>query len=240
MKFKTLLTEATLLRRYLGFLTEVALKNNKKRTIYCPNLSPLLKCDVLGSRVWFSNSGRLSRGYLDVWELVEVNGGYLVSIHPDHPKTLLMEAIEEGIIIELQGYRFLQMGIAGRGLKSDIELLLNQNGEQCFLCIEQVTLENDKGEGYFPEVRGGGILHLQELMTLRDMGHRTILFLCVTHTGIQCVKPAENIEPSYAKLLKDALVKGVEVLAYRSHISLQEMVLESRIPVVLSENILHR
>ena len=63
MKFKGVLTEGELLKRHYRFLAEVALKNRKKRMLYCPNLSAMSHCDVLGSRIWYSTANRLSQGY---------------------------------------------------------------------------------------------------------------------------------------------------------------------------------
>jgi len=240
MRFRTPLTEAILLRRVLRFLAEVSLGNHKKRTIYCPNLNPLLGCDILGSRIWFSNSGRLSRGYLDVWELVEVNGGHLVSIHPEHSRTLLREAIETDQIPELKNYRFLQALVQNSGLRSGIDILTNQSGEHCFICIEHVTLADDRGEGFFPEIPYTHSLYLRELMALKEAGHRALLFFCAANEGIQCIRPGESIDPEYGKLLRNAFNMGVETLAYRTKISEKEMSIDLQIPIILSENILYR
>jgi sugar fermentation stimulation protein A len=237
MNFRTPLVEATLLRRYFHFLMEVALNNYKKKMVYCPNLGPLSGCDVLGSRLWFASVFPLSRGYLDSVEIIEVEGGDLVAIDPQHIKLLVLEALQAGIIVELQGYHFLPLGRTWGGLISGLEVLINREGERCFICMEQVILSDPKGEGegYFPEVPYGGLLHLEELITLRRMGHRAILFFCVQHTGIECVKIAESIEPDYPRLLKEALQVGVEVLAYKANISLKEMILVSAVPVVIPE-----
>lgn len=239
MRFRTPLTEAILLRRVLKFLVEVSVGNHKKRTIYCPNLGPLLGCDILGSRIWFSNSGRLSRGYLDVWELVEVNEGHLVSIHPEHSRTLLKEAIENNQIPELQNYRFLQTLVQNSGLRSGIDILTNQTGEHCFVCIEHVTTSDGRGDGIFPETPYLHSLYLRELMALKEAGHRALLFFSGANTGIQCIKPGESIDPEYGRLLKTAYNMGVEILAYRTKISEKEMCFETKIPIILPENILH-
>lgn len=237
MKFKSILTEAILLKRHFRFLAEVALKNKRKRMLYCPNLGPLINCDVLGSRVWFSTANRLSRGYLDTWELVEVNGGWLVSINPEYAKYLVIEGLEQNAFAELNGYHFLHSPLMPL-LKEGIELLLKENGEQCFLCIEPVLFGTEQGDGYFPEMIGRGISSLHELISLREAGHRTVLFFCVQHTGIQCIRPANTIDPHYGKLLREAVANGVEVIAYRTHITLREMQLTTKIPVLLSEDII--
>lgn len=234
MRFKSPLIEAVLLKRSFRFLAEVSLKNKKKRMLYCPNLGSLRHCDVLGSRVWFSNPNRLSQGYLDVWELTEVDGGWLVFINQGYAGILVREAIEYHLIPELEGFHFLQNPMTpsfGHG----IEMLLKENGEQCFIHAETVLSADERNEGYFPEERGMGIAALEELIALKEAGHRAILFYCIQHNGITCLRPADNIDPTYGIRLREAVTLGVECLAYRAHISLQEVVLGSRVPILLAE-----
>jgi sugar fermentation stimulation protein A len=237
MKYRGPLTEAILLKRYYRFLAEVALKNKKRRMLYCPNLGPLMNCDILGSRVWFSTANRLSQGYLDSWELVEVNGGWLVCINPEHAKHLVMEGIEHNVIHELSEFHFLQSPMMPI-LKNGIELLLKDNGEQCFLYIEPVLFSDERGAGYFPESMGMGLSSLHELVALREAGHKAVLLYCVLHSGIHCMRPADAIDPYYGKMLRKAVSLGVEVIAYRANITLREISLESKIPVLLSEDII--
>ncbi len=234
MRFKSPLIEAILLKRSFRFLAEVSLKNKQRRMLYCPNLGSLGDCDVLGSRLWFSNPNRLSQGYLDIWELTEVDGGWLVFINQGYAGILVREAIEYHRIPELEGFHFLQSPVTpsfGHG----IEMLLKENGEQCFIRAEPVLSASVGNEGYFPEERGVGIAALEELIALKEAGHRAILFYCIQHNGITCLRPADNIDPTYGMCLREAVALGVECLAYRTHISLQEVVLGSRVPILLAE-----
>ena len=235
MKFKSALTEAVFLKRYYQFLAEVGINNDKKRIIYCPNLGNLAHCDVLGSRAWFSNPLRLSEGYLDTWELVEVNGGWLVCINPLYTPILVQEGIDSGIITELKEFQFLKTPVIPN-TKEGIQLLLKENGEQCFIQLETVLLADDRNEGYFPGAKGEGFSNLFDLIALRESGHRAVLIYCIQHNGIQVVRPADTIDPEYGKVLREAVSKGVEVLAYKTTIDLNEIKLDTKVPVLLSEN----
>jgi sugar fermentation stimulation protein A len=239
MKFKSPLIEAVLLKRYFRFLAEVALSNRKKRMLYCPNLNPLPHCDVLGSRIWFSMANRLSQGYLDIWELTEVNGGWLVSINPEHAKALVREALECEKIPTLENFRFLYSPTISK-LGNGIELLARETGEQCFMSVQSIWFADERNHGLFPQEPGIGISVLYDLMALRDSGHRTLLFYCAQHTGITCICPINHVDPQYGKVLREAINKGVEVLAYRVNINVQEMTLESQIPILLPEDVILR
>jgi sugar fermentation stimulation protein A len=234
MRFKNPLTEAILLKRSFRFLAEVTLKNKKKRMVYCPNLGLLRQCDVLGSRVWFSNPNRLSQGSLDIWELTEVDGGWLVFINQGYTGLLVREGIEYGLIPELADFRFLQSPMIptfGHG----VEMLLKDNGEQCFIHVELVLSADNKNAGYFPDEKGSGIEALEELIALKKAGHRAMLFYCIQHNGITCFRPADDVDTFYTDQLRAAAALGVEILAYRTNISLKEIIMGSKVPVVLSE-----
>ena len=239
MRFKTSLTEAILLRRYFRFLADVALKNKKRRTLYCPNLGPLVRCDILGSRIWFSNSNKLSNGYLDVWELVEVDKGWLVCINPEHARQVVMEGIQQELVSELRDFHFLHSPITPAP-SNGIELLLKANGEQCFLHIEPVLFSDEKGDGYFPEKIGMGISAIRELINLKEASHRAMILYCVQNMGVHCLRVADRIDPTYGKILSEARAKGVEIVAYRTDISLNEIKLNTKIPILLPENITYR
>jgi len=59
-----------------------------------------------------------------------------------------------------------------------------------------------------------------------------VSFFCVQHTGITQVAPADLIDSRYAETFREALVEGVEVLAYRANISPQGIVLDKPLQVL--------
>jgi sugar fermentation stimulation protein A len=235
MKFKQTLTEAILLKRHYRFLAEISLKNRQKRMLYCPNLGPMPHCDILGSRIWFSRPTRLSQGCLDVWELTEVNGGWLVCVHSSYTPVLVREAIELGRIPELMDFHNWQTPTVPK-IGEGIELLMNNEGEQCFVHLETVLSGDEKNEGYFPNKKGEGIAALKELIALRENGCRTVLLYCIQHNGVYALKTANAVDEQYGILLREAAKKGVEILAYRVSIAMDEIALTTKVPVLLSEN----
>jgi sugar fermentation stimulation protein A len=56
---------------------------------------------------------------------------------------------------------------------------------------------------------------------------------CVNLTGIDAVRPAEEIDSAYAQALRDAVASGVEVLAYGVRLTHEEVVVERRLAVLL-------
>lgn len=56
---------------------------------------------------------------------------------------------------------------------------------------------------------------------------------CVNLTGIEAVRPAQEIDPGYAQALREAVAAGVEVLAYGVSLTPEEVRVDRRLPVLL-------
>ena len=86
--------------------------------------------------------------------------------------------------------------------------------------MKNVTLRETDGTGYFPDaVTSRGQKHLRELIQMVESGHRAMLLFCVQHSAINVVQSAQHIDPRYAKLLAEAVSRGVEVLAWQAEMS---------------------
>lgn len=238
MKFVPPLQEATLIRRYKRFLADVEFVDGSIRTLHCPNTGSMLNCAEPGSRVWFSDSGNSARKYPCTWELVEVANRYKVGINTARANALVREALEAGRIAPLREYQNWQSEVPYGAERSRIDFLLSDNSAAgpalCYVEVKSVTLGMEQGVGAFPDARTErGQKHLRELMEMKAQGHRAVLLFCVQHQGIDRVRPADEIDPHYGLLLRDAYALGVEVLAYRAEISEEEISLGRAIPILL-------
>lgn len=106
----------------------------------------------------------------------------------------------------------------------------------CYVEVKSVTLLDGaagEGIGFFPDaVSSRGSKHLRELINIRQRGHRAVLCYCVQHTGIREVRPADHIDKTYGKTLRQAIAAGVEVIAYAASISPTENFIKQALPVV--------
>lgn len=238
MEFPSHLTQGVLLKRYKRFLAEIILNNQEHRIIYCPNMGAMAGCDVLGSRIWFSHSKNPRRKFPDTWELVEVDGGNLVCVNTQHAKQLILEAINKGILTELQGYTLSELDppyLEEEGL----DLLLEKKdsdlpSEKCFVVIKGVTLGDEIHRGFYPDSPGSrGYEQLKALMNAKQQGYRAVLVYCVLHTGIERIYPADHIDPEFGCMLRQAAIAGVEVLGYRVDIALSDISIASQVEVCI-------
>jgi sugar fermentation stimulation protein A len=247
MKFSPLFQTATLLTRYKRFLADIRLPDGSVTTIHCPNTGSMKNCIVVNSPCWYSVSNNPKRKYPFTWEIATTPGGYLAGVNTGRANNLVREGIEIGVIEELAGYREIQAEVKYGDENSRIDFLLcdkrlsdslldgaNEKQVDCYVEVKSVTLGMGGGLGLFPDsVSARGAKHLRELMLMVKQGHRAVLVFCVQHTGIEQVSPADDIDPVYGQLLREAISKGVEVLVYGTAISAEEIVLTRRLSLLL-------
>lgn len=225
------LIAGTLLKRYKRFLADVQLEDGSIVTVHCPNSGSMRGCATPGSRVFLSRSPNLGRKYPLSWELVQANG-FWAGINTGRPNRLVHEAIQDGTVVELQGYQTIRPEVP-YGEHSRIDLLLEGVSGRCFVEVKNVTLvENDRA--LFPDaVTTRGQKHLRELMRVVSEGDRGVIFFTVQRGDGLAVSPADAIDPEYGRLLRLALENGVEALAYRALVTPEEIRLTERLPVIV-------
>lgn len=226
MKYTPALQSGRLIKRYKRFLTDIALDNGEVLTIHCPNTGSMKNCLFEGNRVWFSTSNNAKRKYPHTFELMETDVGHLIGINTGRANALAEDAIHRGVIAELQGYSQLSREVKYGQENSRIDILLTgDNQQKCYIEVKSCTLL-EEGTGFFPDaVTKRGQKHLRELIEMVQLGHRAVLLFVVQHSGIHTVKPASHIDPQYTDLLKQAVKHGVEVLAYGTKLSNDEILI---------------
>ena len=231
MRFASPLVEAILVRRYKRFLADVRLADGELLTAHTPNTGSMLGCAEPGSRVWIRDSGNPARKYPWSWEISETRDGTKVGINTLLSNHLVREGVATGVITELAGYDHIRSEVRYGAERSRIDLLLEKrDGPDCYVEVKNVTAADSDG-AFFPDaptVRG--VKHLRELMEMVRQGNRAVLFFCVQREDVRTVRPADHIDPEYGRVLREAAQRGVEIIAYQTSISLQEIRLTSPLP----------
>ena len=236
MRFNQALVQGTLIKRYKRFLADVELDDGSIVTAHTPNTGSMLGCCKPGSRVWLSNSDNPKRKYALSWELVEAAPGVLVGINTGLPNKLIGEAIQNGTIQELQGYDIIREEVRYGAENSRIDLLLERGKKpDCYVEIKNVTLARE-GIGYFPDaVSERGSKHLRELAQVVTEGKRAVICFCVQRKDVYEVRPADSIDKKYGVTLRQAIDVGVQAMAWRAHVSVDEIRIDTKLPVVATK-----
>lgn len=231
MKFSAELQKGVLLRRYKRFLADVLIAN-QLHTVHCPNTGSMLNCVVEGSDCWLSRSENPKRKYPLTWELATTTSGHLACINTLRANQVVENALDQGHLATLCGYRSEREVKYGEHSRCDF--LLTREQERCYVEVKSVTLAEHGKFGLFPDAKSERARkHLKELMNVAAAGHRAVMLFCAQHNGIQEVAPARAIDPEYSKLLRLAANSGVEVLAFGCAISPTELRINQTLPVRL-------
>ncbi len=231
MKISPPFEKATLLKRYKRFLADIRLDSGELLTIHCPNTGSMKNCWAPETPCWFSRSNDPKRKLPGTLEVTTTVDGYLTGVNTQRPNKLVREAIENGTIVELQGYDNIRPEVKYGDENSRIDLLLTRGEQRCYVEVKNTTLGVGNGRVLFPDaVTTRGAKHLRELMGMVQLGHRAVLVFCVQHTGAETIGPADQIDPVYGATLREAIAVGVEVLAYGCQLTPGQIVIDRKLP----------
>jgi sugar fermentation stimulation protein A len=149
---------------------------------------------------------------------------------------LVEEALAASLLPTLQGYaRRYREVVYGREHTSRIDLLLSRGGampadaapsrrgrtlptgdERVYVEVKNTTLVRD-GIAAFPDaVTERGQKHLEELMHVVSQGQRAAMVYCVQRSDCDRFAPADEIDATYGRLLRQAVRAGVEAHAIQA------------------------
>jgi sugar fermentation stimulation protein A len=226
------LIQGRLIKRYKRFMADVKLLNGHVVTAHCPNSGSMAECSEPGRRVFLSRSSNPSRRLKYTWEMIKMPSS-LVGVNTMIPNRLTKVSIISGKIPELDGYDKVRAEVK-YGKNSRIDLLLENNGKRCFVEVKNCTLVRD-GIAYFPDaVTSRGLKHLKELQAQVSSGDRAVMFFLIQRMDAGLFRPAGHIDPVYARELKKAAERGVEIIAYDVIIDIEGIRLNRPMPFKLN------
>ena len=232
MLFSSPLIAGRLLKRYKRFLADVELPTGQAVTAHCANPGSMKSCMEEGGEIWLSRSENPKRKLAYSWELAKV-GEQMVCVNTAWANRLIGHALEQKKIPELADDGAVRTEVK-YGQNSRIDFLLEEGSRKTYVEVKSVTLAGAGHESAFPDsVTKRGQKHLIELTKVKEEGDRAVMLFCCLRHPTESVRPADHIDPEYGRLLRTAVSKGVEVLAYRYEVSPEGFALRGSIPVYL-------
>lgn len=234
MRFSSPLLKGRLVKRYKRFLADIALDDGREITAHCANPGSMMGVAQEGARVWVSEHHGTKRKLPYSWEIVEI-GKTLIPVNTSNPNKIAAEAIAAGVIPELAGYADMRREVK-YGEASRIDLLLEggRRRKTCYVEIKNVHLSRKAGLAEFPDsVTKRGAKHLVELGSVAAQGARAVMLFVVQRSDCKAFRPAADLDPAYAKTLKEAVNAGVETLCYDCEVTTSEVVLRKALEIQL-------
>jgi sugar fermentation stimulation protein A len=198
---------------------------------FVPNPGRMYELLVPGVAVLLRDVG-VTRHRKTAYDLIGVlHGEERVSIDTRVPNRLVREALRNGDLPELAGYRVIQPEY--RYGHSRLDFLLTQDGARCLVEVKSCTLV-EEGVARFPDApTTRGRRHLAELITAKREGMRACVLFVVQRGDAQWFTPNDATDPAFSTILRRAVQEGVEAYAYLAPLVGHTIVLSGRIDVVL-------
>ncbi|WP_336279266.1 DNA/RNA nuclease SfsA [Bartonella sp. CB175] len=221
MLFTPQLFPAKLIRRYKRFLADVKQDDQHIFTVFVPNTGSMLGLTTFNSNVFLSYNNNPKRKYSYQLEIVEANNT-LVGINTALPNKLALEAIQNGLLPELSGYKTI-LKEQRYGTKSRIDFLLRDSIlPDCYLEIKNVHFIRTKGLAEFPDTETKrGTRHLDELIKIVQQGKRAAMLYIIQREDCSAFAICHDIDPTYGSKFDLALKSGVEFYAVKCHVSVE-------------------
>lgn len=233
MKFTTPLHSGLFIKRYKRFFADISLEGSVV-VAHTANTGTMKNCLGENWPALLSYHDSPTRKLKYSFEMIS-NGKSWIGINTGRTNTLAIEAIQNGTVKELIGYKNLKPE-AKIGLSRIDILLEGTEGDpaaQCYVEVKNVTLIDDDNNCLFPDaVTERGQKHLRELMDLKNKGIRTVMLFIVQREDCNSFKIENSIDPVYCALLKEVMKAGVEVLVYQCKLSPEEIFVHQKLEII--------
>ncbi|MGV3525743.1 MAG: DNA/RNA nuclease SfsA [Candidatus Sericytochromatia bacterium] len=232
MDFSPPLLPGRLVQRYKRFLADVRLPDGSMVTAHCPNPGRMTGCAEPGWEVALSYHPGPRRKLPYTLEMIH-NGETWIGVNTQRANEIVAEALAAGAIPELCPYTELRREVR-YGERSRVDFWLNGPDGACFVEVKSVTLRAGEDCRFPDAVTQRGSRHLDELLAVKQQGHRAVMLFVLQRDDGLWFAPAEDIDPVYARRLRAVAAQGVEVFAYRASLNPQAWFLTHPVPLALA------
>ncbi|MEW6551553.1 MAG: DNA/RNA nuclease SfsA [Campylobacterota bacterium] len=220
------LIHGKLIKRYKRFLADITLDNGETITAHVPNSGAMTSTIAPECDVWVSKSDNEKRKLAYTLELTKIEDN-LICTNTSNANKIAIEAIQKGVIKELEGYDSIKPE-QKYGKNSRIDILLeSDNGKKCYVEVKSVTLRIGDTLAFPDAVTSRGTKHLEELLSMVEAGHRAVMLYVIQRSDKLPFRIANEIDVKYYEKFIEVTAKGVEVLVYQTDISLEKIELIS-------------
>ena len=227
MKYPHELIRGTLIKRYKRFLADIRMEDDSLLTVHCPNPGSMKTCSSPGFPAYLSRSDNPKRKLAYTLELVH-NGNCFIGVNTTRANGVVHEALIEKGIPSLSKYNRYRLEV-GWG-ESRIDILAETPEESCLIEIKSVSMMRGQAYAFPDSVTERGYKHLNELERAHKQGHRAMMLFLIMRSDAEVFEPAEEIDPRYARRLREVTRNGVEVLVYGTRLSSQGLSLGDPVP----------
>jgi len=223
MKFETPLIEGTFLKRYNRFFADVKI-GNQTVVAHVPNTGSMKGVDIPDSPCLVSPATNPERKLRYTLEMIKTPDSW-VGVNTSHPNTLVHELFHSRQVkhwekfdsaqLEVKINKQTRLDLALWNSKDSVELkkgkLVEIKPPLHFVEVKNVSLAENKRALFPDSVTERGQKHIQEMMELMEKGYTCEFVFVIQRSDCESFSPADDIDPQYGKLLREAQKKGLMI-----------------------------
>jgi sugar fermentation stimulation protein A len=235
MKFKTAPRQGIFLKRYKRFFADIQL-GDQVVVAHVPNTGSLKSAAEPGAACLVTESDNPERKLKFTLEAIQNSSGAWVGVNTSWPNYLAKEAFESRIFSHWHEFDLLKAEVKlSAETRIDLVLSSSKSSRKHFIEVKNVTmasgsLKEKKGTAHFPDaVTERGQKHLRELMKLVAEGHTAEIFFAVQRDDCEHFSSADEIDPEYGRLLREAIRAGVRATAAHVRITPTDILISGKV-----------
>lgn len=220
MKFTHKLQEGIFLKRYKRFFADIEFKG-QQITAHVPNTGSLKSVNNPGQPCLFSESDNPERKLKFTLEMIKSPNGSWVGVNTATPNAVVKETLQQVVGRHKEVVGPFAYWASFDEVKPEykisaetrLDFALKKSGSDKFHFIEvkNVTLAEGITAKFPDAVTERGQKHLRELMALTEQGHSAEIIFTIQRHDCGVFSPADDIDPEYGRLLREAQQKGVRI-----------------------------
>lgn len=229
MKFAKKLEQGEFLKRYKRFFADIR-HQGEVITAHVPNTGSLKSVNNPGAMCLFSMSDDPARKLKYTLEAIQAPSGAWVGVNTSTPNKIGKEAAEARHFAHWKNFSQVRSEVKINA-ETRLDMMLWNEGDSShhYIEIKNTTLMED-GVARFPDaVTTRGQKHLRELMRLQEEGHSVEIIFTIQRGDVHSFGPADDIDPDYGRLLREAHAKGVRITPVVVEFSEQEVKFSQRV-----------
>lgn len=198
--------------------------NGKAEVCHVKNTGRCRELLVKGAFVYLEKSSNPNRK--TQYDLISVEkNGRLINMDSQIPNYVVNESINkifDNVVLVKRECKYEN---------SRFDFYVETVTDKIFLEVKGVTLEND-GVVRFPDApTERGVKHLKELQKAVKNGCKASVVFLVQMENVKYFEPNSETHPEFAKELKNAYENGVEIFAFDSIVSPDEIVMNKKVEI---------
>lgn len=205
--------------------------DGKETLVHVPNTGRCKEILIPGSTVVLREENNPLRK--TKYDLI---GGYkgerFINIDSQVPNKVVEEALLQGKIEGLNEYTIVEREKTFGNSRFDFRLR-NEKGEEYYLEVKGVTLE-ENGETRFPDApTERGRKHLLELIEAKNQGKGAGVLFLIQIEDVSCFTPNDSMDKAFGDALRLAYKNGVNIFAYDCSLGEEFITLKNRVKIKL-------